>query len=96
MFCVVSRYVKSSLAVVVVELKSKSLSRCCFWEFIVSYQDCWRVAVSYCYITVAVSESYCNTLKEETVAGINCREINLATFATVSSAKDRFWPFGNS
>ena len=36
------------------------------------------------------------TLKEETVAGINCREINLATFATVSSSKDRFWPFGDS
>ena len=34
--------------------------------------------------------------REETVAGINCREINLATFATVSSAKDRFWPFRDS
>ena len=33
------------------------------------------------------------TLKEETVAGRNCREINLATFATVSSAKDHSWPF---
>ena len=44
MFCVVSRYVKSSLAVVVVELKSKSLSRCCFFGilslFAVSVTEC--------------------------------------------------------
>ena len=36
------------------------------------------------------------TLMEETVAGINCCEINLATFATVSSVKDLSWPFRDS